>query len=387
MLSKILFSFALLLTICFSAFGQEESVEVLVKKLEATPNVLSSFELNGFRQAVTKALVEKNLDSEKFWQKIEDKKLTDDQERELLKPLFINPVFLTAKPVPEESFVKSLFKYTFDQAKFTSLTNELLSDLPDVSVKTFYILPEITIDSEMSWSDVGVAKKENFVGVIIDSWKTWATTQFKAFPNVVVLEKDFTNAPANLNPESVTLKWTSRIKKSEVFQDRKSARFEMTAQYVVIGTKSGRNLLGFDFPNQKREFGISSPKDLSSGLASLVYNLLNSQTSKINGALEAPRLGGGSSIDIKITGKHGLFDITQINSFLSERFKDIALTSELKSYSSDSSVISLKSSATPESLYVLFAKDGGKMLLNEQKILLFSPEERSFAIIPKEANN
>lgn len=387
MLSKIFFSVVFLLLLSFSAFSQEESVEVLIKKVEGNTNVLSNQELNGFRQAVTKALVEKNLDSEKFWAKLEEKKLTDEQEKEFLKPLFINPVFLTAPALPADTFVKSLFKYNLDQSKFTALANEFLSDLPDTSIKTFYILPEITIDPEMNWSDVGVGKKENFVGVIVDSWKTWAKTQFKNFPNVVVLDKDFTNIPANLNPESVTLKWISRLKKSEVYQDRKSARFEMTAQYVVVGTKSGRNLLGYDFPNQKREFGISSPKELSSGLASLVYNLLNSQTSKINGALEGPRLGGGSSVDIKITGKLGLYDITQINSFLTERFKDITLVSELKSYSTDSSVISVKSTATPESLYVLFAKDGGKMLLNEQKILLFSPEERSFAIIPKEANN
>ena len=161
----------------------------------------------------------------------------------------------------------------------------------------------------------------------------------------------------------------------------------MTAQYVIVGTKSKRVLLGFDFPTQKREVGISVPKDLSSTLASLVYNLLNSQSSKISTALEAPRQSGSSALEMKVVGKHGLLEITQINSFLSERFKDINLTSELKSYSSDSSVISIKSNVTSESLYSLFAKDGGKLPLNEQKILLFSPAEHSFAIIPKEANN
>ncbi len=387
MFNKIFFGLFFLLVLNFSAFSQEDSVEVLIKKAEGNTAALTSIELNGFRQAVTKSLVEKNLDSEKFWEKLEEKKLSDDQEKEFLRPLFINPLFLSAKGLPTDTFEKSLFKYTIDQAKFTAMTAELLSTLPDTSIKTFYILPEILIDSDMSWSDVGVTKKENFVGVIVDSWQSWATNQFKKFPNVVILEKDFTTIPPNLNPESVTLKWTSRIKKSEVFQDRKSARFEMTAQYILVDTKSGRNLLGFDFPTQKREFGISSAKELSSGLASLVYNLLNSQTAKINGILEAPKTAGVYSVDIKITGKHGLFDITQINSFLAERFKDLTLSSELKSYSSDSSVISIKSSATAESLYVLLAKDGGKMLINEQKILLFSPEERSFAIIPKEANN
>lgn len=369
-----------------SAFSQEESIEVLVKK-EGTPNFMSVIELNGYRQALTKALVDKSLDSELFWQKIEEKKMTDVEERDFLKPLFINPVLLTGKPGPEELYLKSVFKYTLDQAKFNGLISEYLSNLPDVSLKTFYILPEISIDKDMLWSDVGVTKKENFVDVIVESWKKWAATQFKGFANIVVLEKDFVTIPENLNSESVTLKWTSQIKKSEVFQDRKSARFEMTAQYVIVGTKSKRVLLGFDFPTQKREVGISVPKDLSSNLASLVYNLLNSQTTKINGALETPRLGGLTAVEIKVVGKHGLLDITQINSFLTERFKDVGLTSELKSYSSESSVISIKSNVTSESLYALFAKEGGKLPLNEQKILLFSPIEHTFAIIPKEANN
>lgn len=389
MLNKIFVCTLFLFTLSFSAFSQEESVEVLIKKGEGNTatNVLPNIELNGFRQAITKTLVDKNLDSEKFWEKLEEKKLSDDQEKEFLRPLFINPLFLSAKTLPTDTFEKSLFKYTIDQKKLEAMTAEFLSTLPDMSIKTFYILPEIIIDSEMNWSDVGVTKKENFVGVIVDSWKTWATNQFKQFPNVVILEKDFTTIPSTLNSESVTLKWTSRIKKTEVFQDRKSARFEMTAQYIIVDTKSGKNLLGFDFPTQKREFGISSAKDLSSGLASLVYNLLNSQAAKIGGILESSKSAGVHSVDIKITGKHGLFDITQINSYLTENFKNIALSSELKSYSTDSSVISIKSSATPESLYVLFAKDGGKMPLNEQKILSFSSTDHSFAIIPKEANN
>ena len=146
--------------------------------------------------------------------------------------------------------------------------------------------------------------------------------------------------------------------------------------------------MGFDFPIQKKEVGIAIPKELSSNLASLVFNLLNSQSVKINSALELNLASSArSSVEVKVMGKHGLLDITQINSFLVEHFKSIGLTAELKNYSSDSSSISIKSTMNPEGLYALFAKDGGKLPLNEQKILLFNPENKSFAIISKEANN
>ena len=237
----------------------ENKLEVLVRKTELNstdPAVVilpdDLFTLKGIRQAITAELVRTEQDSELFWAKIEDKKLTDKAEIELLRPLFtkfdiamlaplptpgaIDPATATPQPANTpvvDPFQRAVLTYEFDTVKVKSLVDEIFLGLPDVSIKTFYILPDIGIDSEMTWSDVGVSKKENFSGVIIESWQKWAATQFKNFPNIVILEKDFTNRPEKLNQESVTLKWNSNLKKSEVFQDRKSARFELSAQYVL----------------------------------------------------------------------------------------------------------------------------------------------------------
>lgn len=393
MLSRLLLVFSLFFALASGA--QEQSVEVLIKKealVSADPKVklpvLNMLTIAGYRQAITKELLERKLDSEKFWKKIAEKNLSDEQEVEFLKPLFVSVALLSAPDKAEDPFVRSVFSYQIDNSRANALFEQILSDMPDVSIKTFYILPEISIDQQMSWSDVGVTKKENFSGVIIESWKKWAATQFKNYSNVVVLEKDFTDKPESMNSESVTLKWNSMLKKSEVFQDRKSARFELMAQYVLVNSKSNQTLIGFDFPTQKREYGIYNPKELSSNLASLVFNLLNSQTAKINGVLESSREASQlTQVDIQIVGKHGLFDVTLVNNFLSEHFKDLTLSSELKSYSGERSVVSLKSTATAEILYAKLAQSGGKWALNEQKILLFSPSEKTFAIIAKEANN
>lgn len=393
MLDKSIVLIVLLLSFSFNTFAEEVSVAIKKSTLVSTdPNVkvpvLEVITLNGYRQALTKEILARNLDSDKFWEKFEEKKMSDAEEINFLKPLFLNVTMLTPPANPEDEFERSVLKYDLDKTKVDALFEEMLSTLPDVTIKTFYIQPDIRIDSTLSWSDIGVSKAENFSGVIVESWKKWAAAQFKNFTNVVVLEKDLGKIPEGLNAESVTLKWNSQLKRSEVFQDRKSARFELTAQYVLVNTKTNQTLIGFDFPLQKREFGVYNPKDLSSNLASLIYNLLNSQTVKINGALELNRATSTLSVvDMKVTGKHGLFDITQLNGFLSERFKDIALTSELKSYSSEGSVITLKSTLPAENLFARFAKEGGKFPLNEQKVLLFSPESKGFAIIEKEANN
>ena len=400
---KLMTAICLLLNMSI-AFSAEEKIEISVKKsdtiqdsrggLPATKEGPFSFLLNGMRQAITAELSKNELNSEIFWKKIEDKKISDADEINLFRPYFnrFNIVMdksdANSQKVVEapgtEQFLKATFSYEFDAEKIKKFFLETMADAHDEKNKTIYIIPDINITQDMNWMDLGVSKQENFSGVIIDSWKKWAQTQFKSFTDVVVLEKDFLEKSDQLNAESVTLKWNSTIKKAEVFQDRKSARFEVSAQFVLVNTRSNQSLLAFDFPLQKKEVSITSPKDLSSVLASLVFNLLNSQTVKINSALELNRATSTLSIvDIKLTGKHGLFDITQINSMLSERFKEFALTSEMKSYSMDSSVISIKSTLNQQALYSLFMKDGGKYIFNEQKILLFSPETKVFAIISK----
>ena len=400
---KLMTAICLLLNMSI-AFSAEEKIEISVKKsdtiqdsrggLPATKEGPFSFLLNGMRQAITAELSKNELNSEIFWKKIEDKKISDADEINLFRPYFnrFNIVMdksdANSQKVVEapgtEQFLKATFSYEFDAEKIKKFFLETMADAHDEKNKTIYIIPDINITQDMNWMDLGVSKQENFSGVIIDSWKKWAQTQFKSFTDVVVLEKDFLEKSDQLNTESVTLKWNSTIKKAEVFQDRKSARFEVSAQFVLVNTRSNQSLLAFDFPLQKKEVSITSPKDLSSVLASLVFNLLNSQTVKINSALELNRASSTLSIvDVKLTGKHGLFDITQINSMLSERFKEFALTSEMKSYSMDSSVISIKSTLNQQALYSLFMKDGGKYIFNEQKILLFSPETKVFAIISK----
>lgn len=410
MLSKLM-KFLLVFIISTNLFAVETALEIKLEKTDLNPTVKASelLIINGMRQALSAEMVKNELDPITFWEKIVARKLILADEVDFLRPLFskfemkpvstvVHPGVLNSAPqapgmaspttAPTDNFIRGNLVYDLDPVGLKNFYKNIISDMPDVSVKTFYIIPDINISREMSWADVGVTKKEYFSGVIVDSWKKWAATHFKNYPNVVILEKNFSPIPENMNPESVTLKWNSLLKKGEVYQDRKSARFEVNAQYVLVNSLTSQSLVAFDFPAQKREVSIYNPKDLSSNLASLVFNLLNSQTVKINSALEHSKsLPMSKNVDVKIKGKLGLFDITQINNYLSEQFKDINLSSKLKSYSPEGSTITITSSLSGADLFLKFGQSGGKLLFDEQKILLFSSEDQSFAFIPKEANN
>lgn len=388
--------------ITFSCFAESQMIEVKpisneeIIEIEKTKslNKLDQLTLNSLKEVFQSELIKQNVNSEKIWTKINAKATTPQELLLLLKPIVKNQVFLAPKNREKnpEIINKMFFQYDLNEDVIKNLIIQYSNDYPDFSVKTFFIFADINIDKNLTWNDVGVSKKENFADVIVSSWQKWAQVQFKSYPNIVILERDLNEVPKELlstmHRDSVLLKWNSLVKRSQLFNDRLSAEFEISARYQLVQLQSHSNQIAFDFPTQKKEFALSNPKNLSSSIASLTYNLLNSQTQKIQSALELIANSKTQfSYSFAIKGDHGLFDITLINNFLINRFSDISLTAELLSYESKESKIGIKSSLD-ESLFIeRILKEGSQFPLNEQKILIFKSDSRSFAILPKDANN
>lgn len=403
--NKMKVAFICLVSFFFKAWALD-TIPVVIKKTEiakssdASVSELDLLTVNGMRLAITKELGTLEKDQELFWKKIEEKKLSVKEEIELFKPLFTESSLLIPHEIPleqtasasgtpkalsaQDHFKRASFQYEMDALKSKQFFDQHISNLPDVTLKSFYILADIGLGSDLGWSDVGVTKEESFVGVITDSWLKWVKTQFPDFATVALLEKDLDPKTENLNPQSVILKWKSEIKRNGLNADKKTGRYEVSAQFVFVNAKTNESLAAFDFPTQKREVRVSDPKELSSTLASLVFNLLNSQSAKITAGLELNKTSMGQEIvEVKVTGIHGLLDIYQLNARLNEQFKSVQLNATLKTFSSEGSTISLKSNVSAEKLFQLFLADGGKIPLSEQKILLFNGGDKTFAIIPK----
>jgi hypothetical protein len=378
------------------SFAKDISLEVQALQSDVTTEMNGDqlLTLNGFRQAVTSELEDLKLNSELFWSKLDQKKLKPSEETAFLQTLFENISIAIAAPLdPNEpkapgAKLTGNFKAVINLEKLKTTFLEITTDLAATRLKSFYLVALIDIDDSMTWEDVGVQKPESFKGVILESWNKLIEKEIKGFEKVVVLEKELSIKPDYMNPKSVTLKWTSTFKKVATDSENHSASYELSAHYVLQNTKSGLNLLAFDFPVQKRDFDIKNKKTLSSSMASLVYNLLLSQTSKINGIVEAnAKTIEQAEVEIKIVSKSGLSEIFQINSLLQERFKDLKLSSQMKSYSSDGSVLIIRAEGSAEKILDSLSNGGANFPLNEQKVLLFNRADKSFAILPKEKNN
>lgn len=372
--------------------AKDVSIEVLAKRDEVTTDFNEDYLLllNGFRQAVTGQLEELKLDSTLYWSKLESKKMSLKDEYTFLKVFFSNET--VARPAPLDSTLvlplKGTFTSSIDVEKLKLNYEEIVNDFADTRLKTFYLMATIDLDKGMKWEDVGLSKEESFTRVILDSWKTLIEKEIKGFDRIVILDKDFSNKPDYMNSKSVTLKWKSVIKKTNASTETQKASYEINGQYVLQKSKLGTVLTSFDFPVQKRNFDDKNTKALGSSLASLVYSLFLSQISKIQSPLEADSQALEMvEMEIGLIGKVGLSEIFQINTFLQDKFKDLKLISQMKSFSSEKSSILIRAQGSIEAIINSLGADGGKFPLNEQKLLLFNRSDKTFAIIPKESNN
>ena len=395
-----------LCVLCFvffstNIFAEEKSLSVdLMLSPEAKSSEVDLLTLKAMQKALSEFYTAENLKADLFWSKLNEKKGFDKLP---LKDslLFLRPYFLKeqlAMPAPlegekidtektENSLSIGVFRYEIDAEKTKKFHEQIVSDLPDFSQKSFFIVADIDIDESLTWTDLGITKAESFSGVIKESWRKLATEHFKGFDHYIILAKDIPRVEG-MHPQSLVLKWKSRLKKTFTDSEQKNGKFELSAQYVLTKPATNESLLAFDFPGQKRDFALTNAKALSSGLASLIYNLLNSQTSKIATAVETSL--AAASVDLtefKITSGHGLSDLYQVMNTLNESMKAIGLKVELKTFSNPGSVLLFKSNVPSSKLIELLSANGGRIDVNEQKLLVFNPQDKSFAIIPKDGNN
>lgn len=353
-----------------------------------------SFLLSAIKSSIEVEAKLNSLDYNKFLTKLKNKKLSTQDEFLFLKFL----IDQSEIRIIEESAIdqknvltkKANVSLVINREKTKLLLAQVINDLPDLSKKNLFILMDIAIDSSMSWNDVGVSRKENFTTVIGESWKKWGKEQFSEnqFESVVILDHDLPENLGEIHPESYVLKWTSKLKKSFSSKDQKSAGYELFAQYVLLNLRSKDIVLAHDFPTEKRTYSTTNSKTLSSGLASLIYNLLNSQTKKILASFAANKSKGSSlSNEFKLRGPIGLADSYLVINKLNEVFKIKNMTFLMKTYSSNESIILVKSNENLSDLEAIFAKDLNRLELNEQKILVFDPADKAFAILLKDVNN
>jgi hypothetical protein len=378
--------------ICFNLLQAKEIVILATAKSDRVTPEFSRDQvliLSGMRLVLTKEFEEQKLDSAIFWSKFDKKHFSDKEEIDFLQKFLEKAQLIPSSSESQDEDldpdkISAMFRAEFEAEKIKEDYNKFVTDVDQVKAQTFYILPNIEIDPSLNWTDLGVTRSENFTGVVLDAWKAHFQNLFPAFESVELLDKDLNSKPEEINPNSITLKWKSVIKKMVVKKSSKTAEFELTAQYVVVNTKSNEVITSNDFPLSKKEFSLQDKKTLASGLVSWIYNLLLSQSSGIQASIEKQlKTIHKNEIDVKIIAKAGLVEVYQILSILSEQLKEAKLTAQLKSYGLEESVFTLKFESKLEKFFEIMHKKDNTLPINEKKVLVFNPADKTFAIISK----
>jgi hypothetical protein len=345
--------------------------------------------LSGMRLVLTREFEEQKLDSAIFWSKLDKKHLSDKEESDFLQK-FLDKTQLIPSPNdnPDEEAdpdkISAMFRAEFEPEMIKDAYTKFITDVDLVRAQSFYILPNIEIDPSLNWTDLGVTRAENFTSVVLDAWKAHFEKLFPNFESVELLDKELTSKPEEINPNSITLKWKSVIKKMVVKKSSKTAEYELTAQYVVVNTKSNEVISSNDYPLSKKEFSLEDKKALASGLVSWIYNLLLSQSAGIQSSIEKQfKLTNKNEMDVKIIARAGLVEVYQILAILSDQLKEVKLTAQLKSYGQEESIFTLKFESKMEKFFELMHKKDNTLTINEKKVLVFNPADKTFAIISK----
>jgi hypothetical protein len=387
MLKKVCFFFL----ISFQLQAKEVVVQVNAKADRVTPDFSRDqvLILSGMRLVLTKEFEEQKLDSVIFWSKFDKKHLSEKEESDYLAKYFdktqlIPPSSDDADDGADPDQISAIFRAELDPQKIKDDYAKFITDVDLVRALSLYIIPNIEIDTSLAWTDLGVSRSENFTGVVIDAWKSHFEKQFPNFESVELLEKDLSSKPDEINPNSVTLKWKSIIKKMVVKKSSKTAEFELTAQFIVVNTKSGEVLTSYDYPLSKKEFSLEDKKALASGLVSWIYNLLISQSAGIQSSIEKNlKAINKNEVDVRINARAGLVEVYQILNLLSDQLKELKLSAQLKSYGAEESVFTLKFESKIEKFFELMNKKDNTLPINEKKVLVFNPADKTFAIISK----
>jgi hypothetical protein len=259
------------------------------------------------------------------------------------------------------------------------LFSQLVFATDEVPKKTLYIASAIELEKGTTWDDVGVKFSENFIDTVRKSWKNWAETNFKNYEAVSLsaIPKDL----KLVHNDSHLLKWSSNLKKTS------EDTFELSAQYILLLPKKNEILISLVFPILKITVNQKNKQETSSKLASAIFNLLNSQTKKIMELKDGiNKTSEHTGLVIKIKGNLSLSEMLLINPLLQEKLKDLGLSVEMRTFSTKEAEFFFQANTSMDKLLnALF--EAGTLSLNEQKILIFNKDDKSFAIIPKEQNN
>lgn len=260
------------------------------------------------------------------------------------------------------------------------------------NAETLYFDLDLTLSKDLSVQEIGVSDLTSITGAVVDAWKKWAQKDLPQFKNV----EDFRALnfkSAEQHPKNYTVEFKAHLKKLARATITGRLDVEVSAQYVVIRLSDRKVLSSFDFPNIQRTLETKVQKELSSKVASLIFNLLNAKTADLNQVLASQFTNDTNLVTghkFAIRGAQSLLEINKLNTTLRNvNLKSqvlCKLETQIKSFSTESAELALES-ACSELNIMEYLKSLGQLEIDNGRVFHFLPNEKSFEIFTVSPHN
>lgn len=385
---------AILFIISSGLFALELSTEVT---LPNDPNSIGNdsvrFKAIGKEKIIKDFLKTKGLDGDLYFQKLDEKKMSPEAFENYFRSICKNVTFILFAGADEEQ-AKLNKKGTVVIDLNTDLLLENYSDViynvELVSHQNFYLDLNIELLGDTKWEDLGLMGINGFTPVIISSWREHFIKNIEGFENIEEKTEEYKKVldfnPKKIHPKSVEMKVNVTLKK--VFENKNTNKisFELNAHNILLNSSSREILYSYNYNPIKKEFSSSNKKDLSSALATMVFNLIKSQTAKVIETIK--NKSNAAEVVFSLTGQTLFSEITLAKAALERYLTGPIFTVSLKSLGLSSSTILIKVESSKQELLMKKLKEMGKIPLNnnssnnnEQKFLVFDAVNNSFAIV------
>lgn len=392
-----MFSLKLLL-ICFLLTGPcwalELNKEVTVQKTpdSSVKELELELKIKGLDEILNNQLTILGVNLEKFKIQVEKKHYSKENYLNFLESFFNKAeliIIAQNEKVSSSDTISAIVNVDLDQEKAKKMALEIIEDLDFYKKNNFYFDYNLDLQANTTWEDLGVNSEAIFNDALINSWRELLIPQYAArYSNVVFVQENDKNILENFSniipSESVILKLNIKIKKTFENKSISMAGYEIFGDYVLIKARDRSSILSYDFPVQKKELSTKNKKELSSNIASLVYNFLKFQTKKIEEKIANNVLKADNRF--KLTGQKMLSELSQVQSVLEKYLLPVKGHVVIKKFSTSESELAILDTNF-ENLIIMLNKMGKLPLSddkNEQKVLIFNAETKSFAINQKD---
>lgn len=260
------------------------------------------------------------------------------------------------------------------------------------NLETLYFDLDLSLSKDLTVQEIGVSDLSSITNAVIDAWKKWAQKDLPQFKNVEDF-KALNFKEAEQNPKNYVVEFKAHLKKLPRASITGRLDLEVSAQYVVVRLSDRKILSSFDFPNIQRTLETKVQKELSSKVASLVFNLLNAKTADLNQVLASQFTNDTSTMlehKFAIRGAQSLLEINKLNTLLrninAKPTVLCKLETQIKSFSTDNALIALESLCSELNM-MEYLKSLGQLEIDNGRVFHFLPNEKSFEIFTVSPHN